>query len=563
MVFVLLLVPVFLFSALLWQDEVVTPGLSLEYVTFPSEGGVTVSGLVVRAVGASGPVPGVLVVHDYGGKKEDMYRLTLELARHGFVAMAIDLRGHGMSTGASRFMAPGAEEEDVRWGLSYLRGLDDVDSGRVAMVGYGLGGTAVLQAAARPDGQVNATVVWAAPVDLMKLWEDRPGAVLDLAGRRALPANVLDPAELRARSPSLTLSAVRPNSTLFIGAGLDEFIPADQAETGSILAPGGRLSHFPALDHDLESRTVDEETLSFIGARTEVQVTPRAELVYPLVERDRTLLAQATTALALPVAWLAWERWCTRAPARVRLYNYPEDKTRSVATMFIAADIGVFAAVVAMAGSLSRPGPEGLLAGIAPSPTSFGALAAAALALALGGFGLADVERRVRGRDDEKFEEAETLRRSLRVSVTVMAVPVFGGLLMSLLAQGAPWPRSAGFALAFVVFFVFMLGFEAFLRIRVQRRLRGAVESLFGDRGLRNSVGHVAVGTALYFAMMVPVEYFMLGAWPSGALPSAAGMTMAVGLLSSVFFDRTRNVLAGALFSALWLTWIANDALRF
>lgn len=560
---VFLLVPVLLSAGLLWQDLVVSPDLSVTYVSYPSEGGVTVSGLVVRPAAQSEPLPGVLVVHEYGGRKEEMHRVSLEFARRDFVVLAIDLRGHGMSSGPSSFVAPGAEEEDVRWGLSFLRGLEGVDRLSVAMVGYGLGGTAVLQAAATADGQVNATVVWAAPVDLVRLWEDRPSALLDYAGRRALSPAVLEPDALRERSPSLTLDAVRPGSTLFVAGGRDRLLPPNQAEEGAALAPGGRLALYPDLDHALASPAVDDETIAFVEARTKGQASPARDPAYPQVERDRALLGQAVTATALPVAWLAWERWCARAPARVKLYTYPGDRTRLKAGAFLGADAAAFVGVVAAAGAVAAPGPAGLLQGVVASPTSFAALGAAAAALAFGGFGLAALERRVRGRDEQRYEEAETLRRSLFVALSVVPVLVAGGLLQSLLAQGAPWPATGVFVLAFLVFFIFTLGFEAFLRLRVQRRMRDLVESVFGAEGLRNSAGTVAVGTLLYFAMMSVAAAFLFGAWPQGAMPTALAATMAVGLLSSVLFDRTRNVLAGAFYSALWLTWVANGALHF
>ncbi len=561
--FVFLLVPVFLFSALLWQDVAVTPDLSLTYVTYPSEGGVTISGLVVRPAAESGLLPGVLVVHGYGDRKEDMHRVTLEFARRGFVALAIDLRGHGMSSGTSSFMAPGAEVEDIRYGIAFLRGLEGVDRSALAMVGYELGGTGVLQAAATPDGQVNATVVWAAPIDLVVLWEERPEALFDMAGRRALSPSVLDSDALRERSPSLTLASVRPNSTLFVAGGLDTQVPADQAETGAVLAPGGRLALYPDLGHDLFSTAVDAETISFVEMRTKGRVSLPRDAIYPFVDRDHLVLTQAITALTLPVAWLAWERWCTRSPLTVKLYNYPGDRTRLLAAAFLGADVAAFALVVYGLGGLASPGPSGLLEGVFATPGAFAAIAVAAVALAGAGAGLAWLERRVRGRDEKQFEEAEGLRRSLFVALSIVPVLLTGAVLESVLAQGTAWPSSYVFVLAFLIFFVFALGFEAFLRLRMQRRLRDFIETVFGERGLRNSAGSVVVGTALYFAMMSFAAVFLFAALPASALPSALSVTLAVGLLSSVLYDRTRNILAGAFYSALWLTWMANGALHF
>uniref|UniRef100_A0A7C3WMX0 Serine aminopeptidase S33 domain-containing protein n=1 Tax=Thermofilum pendens TaxID=2269 RepID=A0A7C3WMX0_THEPE len=46
------------------------------------------------------PAPGILAIHGYNNQKEYMANTVLELARRGYVVLAIDMTGHGFSEGA-------------------------------------------------------------------------------------------------------------------------------------------------------------------------------------------------------------------------------------------------------------------------------------------------------------------------------------------------------------------------------------------------------------------------------------------------------------------------------
>lgn len=77
------------------------------------------------------PLGVVVVVHGYGGNKEEILGITARIASHGFVAVALDLPGHGEST----------REMDMSM-------LDDVQTvvdafsgyGKVTALGHSLGG---------------------------------------------------------------------------------------------------------------------------------------------------------------------------------------------------------------------------------------------------------------------------------------------------------------------------------------------------------------------------------------------------------------------------------------
>jgi dienelactone hydrolase len=104
---------------------------------------------------SGGPKPGVLVVHEAPGLGEHPKHRAAMLAELGYVALAADLYGGGeVFQGPASFTAMSALREDpellrrrVRAGLDVLAGLDGVDPGRLAAIGYCFGGMAVLELA--------------------------------------------------------------------------------------------------------------------------------------------------------------------------------------------------------------------------------------------------------------------------------------------------------------------------------------------------------------------------------------------------------------------------------
>jgi pimeloyl-ACP methyl ester carboxylesterase len=124
-------------------------GVTVAEVRFPAERGVVMSGLLYTPPSATvaRPAPAVLVSHGYINTREMQSPFAIELSRRGFVVLAMDMTGHGYSTGnvgADGFGGPAA--------LSYLRSLPMVDKANIGLEGHSLGGAPVLAAAlAQPD----------------------------------------------------------------------------------------------------------------------------------------------------------------------------------------------------------------------------------------------------------------------------------------------------------------------------------------------------------------------------------------------------------------------------
>jgi pimeloyl-ACP methyl ester carboxylesterase len=114
-------------------------------VRFTGNNGQTLSALLYIPPNATPqtPAPGILAVHGYINSREVQSGFAIELARRGYVVLALDQSGHGYSDGpafANGFGGPAA--------LRYLRAMDIVDPDNIGLEGHSMGGWTVLAAAA-------------------------------------------------------------------------------------------------------------------------------------------------------------------------------------------------------------------------------------------------------------------------------------------------------------------------------------------------------------------------------------------------------------------------------
>jgi pimeloyl-ACP methyl ester carboxylesterase len=123
--------------------------VEIKDIRFTGNSGQTLSALLYIPPNANArtPAPGILAVHGYINSREVQAPFAIELARRGYVVLALDQSGHGYSDGpafANGFGGPAA--------LRYLRSLDIVDEENIGLEGHSMGGWAVLAAAAAmPD----------------------------------------------------------------------------------------------------------------------------------------------------------------------------------------------------------------------------------------------------------------------------------------------------------------------------------------------------------------------------------------------------------------------------
>src|SRR3954454_21657346 len=64
-----------------------------EEVTYGESGGKPLHGYVARPKSAQGPLPGLIVIHEWWGLNDNIRAMTRRLAGEGYEALAIDLYG--------------------------------------------------------------------------------------------------------------------------------------------------------------------------------------------------------------------------------------------------------------------------------------------------------------------------------------------------------------------------------------------------------------------------------------------------------------------------------------
>jgi pimeloyl-ACP methyl ester carboxylesterase len=135
-------------------------GVELRDVRFTSADGTTMSALlyVPPTATENAPAPAVLAVHGYINSRETQSGFAIELARRGYVVLALDQTGHGFSGGRALSEGYGGPA-----GLEYLRSLPFVDTQNIGLEGHSMGGWAVLAAAsAYPEGYESMVLVGSA-----------------------------------------------------------------------------------------------------------------------------------------------------------------------------------------------------------------------------------------------------------------------------------------------------------------------------------------------------------------------------------------------------------------
>ena len=195
-------------------------GLAEIAFSFATEAGQRVPGILIKSANSSGRRPVVIALHGTSGNKEGQRAYLAELARAGFIGVAIDGRYHGARTKAAaagkdaksveyvdailRTFRTGKELPffyDTAWDamrlIDYLETRDDIDPRRIGLIGFSKGGIETyLAAAADPRVAVAVPCIavqsfrWAAENNS---WESRIGTVQAAFSAAAKDSGVTTP----------------------------------------------------------------------------------------------------------------------------------------------------------------------------------------------------------------------------------------------------------------------------------------------------------------------------------------------------------------------------------
>jgi pimeloyl-ACP methyl ester carboxylesterase len=123
-------------------------------VEITTSDGIAIIGTLVKASGAERR-PACLLVHQFGSDRNSYAGFQQKLLEAGINSLAIDMRGHGESTGGGTLKYDDFNNEqwaecqkDIRAGLDYLRNSDCVNPSSIGIVGASIGANlSILEAA--------------------------------------------------------------------------------------------------------------------------------------------------------------------------------------------------------------------------------------------------------------------------------------------------------------------------------------------------------------------------------------------------------------------------------
>lgn len=131
------------------------PMLKEESVTYMADG-VALKGFVVYDANKSGKRPAILVVHEWWGLNDYAKNRARQLAELGYIAMAVDMYGGGMTASNPQqaqemagpfYKNPQLAKTRLDAALSKVKEFKQTDVANIAAIGYCFGGSVVLNAA--------------------------------------------------------------------------------------------------------------------------------------------------------------------------------------------------------------------------------------------------------------------------------------------------------------------------------------------------------------------------------------------------------------------------------
>jgi dipeptidyl aminopeptidase/acylaminoacyl peptidase len=173
-------------------------GVTYEDVTLTTADGLKISGWYLP-----GNKPyGVVVVHGIWANKQAVLPAVVMLSEAGYHVLTIDLRGHGLSEGERQSYGY-YEALDVIASVDYLMARSEIK--KVGVMGYSLGGSAVVRATAL-DERIKALVVESSFSSLTDAVRD------SFSQHTGLPSWPLAPILVKAAERELGLSVEQINS---------------------------------------------------------------------------------------------------------------------------------------------------------------------------------------------------------------------------------------------------------------------------------------------------------------------------------------------------------------
>ena len=147
-------------------DGAASLDVTMEEVAYATIGGEAVTGTLVRPANMDGPLPGVIVIHEWWGLNDNVRDMARRLADQGYAALAVDLYGGEVADTPDAAMAlmqsaMGREADltdNVRQAYAYLS--DQQNAPAVGSIGWCFGGMWSLRTALALPQDLDASVIY-------------------------------------------------------------------------------------------------------------------------------------------------------------------------------------------------------------------------------------------------------------------------------------------------------------------------------------------------------------------------------------------------------------------
>jgi carboxymethylenebutenolidase len=138
--------------------------IETEIVEYANVNGEAAMGYLARPAGVEGPLPGIIVIHEWWGLNDNVRSMADQLAAQGYQALAVDLYGGDSADtrdGAAALMTASMENtealtENVTQAFAYL----ESDGQKVGTIGWCFGGGWSLATALALPEDVDATIIY-------------------------------------------------------------------------------------------------------------------------------------------------------------------------------------------------------------------------------------------------------------------------------------------------------------------------------------------------------------------------------------------------------------------
>ncbi|GAA4901098.1 alpha/beta hydrolase family protein [Streptomyces coeruleoprunus] len=231
-------------------DEAMTRALRLVEPSAVRLRGAAFAGRLRRPAGNGGPVPVAVLVPGLDSAKEEFHGVAGALLARGVAVCSVDGPGQGVLATSS---APRADyDRVVAEVIDVLAAREDVDAGRVGVIGMSLGGYYAAVSAAR-EPRVRAAVAVSGPYRLT--WEELPLFVTDTltqrCGSRDAARDFAGRVDLREAAPTIGCPV------LVVEGATDDIPGVEHGASLARTAPGAALLAVPHGDHLLGNARPD------------------------------------------------------------------------------------------------------------------------------------------------------------------------------------------------------------------------------------------------------------------------------------------------------------------